>query len=187
MNKINRAWYTNDDQVYSLNFRLTNEQLKKIQESDEYMDKMMTQMTLLTNHVMGIVYEAVNPVEVKFENKEVHLVSRLEEVSHLSFIRSGGNQGWNIISEDVWRDHNRDWSDRNIYWMREDDDALYVHSCDSPKLRDSSRRFWTEDLLSRILNKLEGFDEVLKEMKADLSSLNKTVTSHSTSIKKLES
>lgn len=43
-----------------------------------------------------------------------------------------------------------------------------------------------DELLSRILIKVEGYDDILKEMMADFSSLNNRVNSHADAIKQLE-
>uniref|UniRef100_M1DXN6 Uncharacterized protein n=1 Tax=Solanum tuberosum TaxID=4113 RepID=M1DXN6_SOLTU len=139
MTKINRAWYTREDQVSPLNFGLAKEQLEKNQERDDNMAKMITQMTLLTKHVTGSGYEAMNPAGEIFENKEVHLMSRLEEGSCLNCLRPDGNQGWNILS---WRENNEDWSDRYRCWRKEDDvDVCFAHASGSPNSRDSSMSF----------------------------------------------
>uniref|UniRef100_M1DXZ1 Integrase core domain containing protein n=1 Tax=Solanum tuberosum TaxID=4113 RepID=M1DXZ1_SOLTU len=125
MTKINRAWYTREDQVSPLNLGLTNEQLKKNQERDENMAKIMIQMDLLTKHVMESGYKVVNavgansmsPNEMQFEdryNEEVHFLSNQAGGSHLSYPRSGGNQGWNRDCDDGWRDRDRDWCDRDM-------------------------------------------------------------------------
>ncbi|WMV13810.1 hypothetical protein MTR67_007195 [Solanum verrucosum] len=187
MIKINSAWYTREDQVFPLNFGMTKEQIEKNQERDENMAKMMTQMNLLKKHVMGNGYGAMNPAGAIFENKEVQQVSRLKKGSCPSSLRTGGNQGWNMFSEDGWRGYYRDRSNQHRFWRREDDDdACYVYIGNSPRSGDSFGSFLVDDLLSRIINKVEGSDEVLKEMKEDFSSLNKKVNSHSDSIKQLE-
>ena len=43
-----------------------------------------------------------------------------------------------------------------------------------------------DDLLSRILDKVEGLDDLLKGMKANFLSLNNKVNSHADAIKTLE-
>uniref|UniRef100_M1DDU9 Uncharacterized protein n=1 Tax=Solanum tuberosum TaxID=4113 RepID=M1DDU9_SOLTU len=53
MTKINRAWYTREDQMSPLTFKLTKEQIGKDQERDQNMAKMMTQLDILAKNVMG--------------------------------------------------------------------------------------------------------------------------------------
>ncbi|WMV41369.1 hypothetical protein MTR67_034754 [Solanum verrucosum] len=66
----------------------------------------------------------------------------------------------------VKREQDLDWFDRDRYWRREDDDdTRYVNNYCSAKSKDDSESFQIEDLLARILNKVEGSNEVLKEMK----------------------
>uniref|UniRef100_M1DZZ3 Integrase core domain containing protein n=1 Tax=Solanum tuberosum TaxID=4113 RepID=M1DZZ3_SOLTU len=92
MTKINRAWYTREDQVSLLTFKLTKEQLEKDQERDQTMAKMMTQLDIFAKNVMGdgarsvnvVGIGCVNPNEAKCEalyNKEVG-ESRVQSVTH---------------------------------------------------------------------------------------------------------
>ena len=104
-------------------------------------------------------------------NKEVQNKSRLEEDSFLGFLKADNKQRWYIFSKDRNRSYNQDCSDKNNFWRREDDyDACHIHMGDTQKPRESSRSFRVDDLLYSILNKVEGSDEILKEMKVDFSS-----------------
>ncbi|KAK4724079.1 hypothetical protein R3W88_026858 [Solanum pinnatisectum] len=188
MTKINHAWYTREDQLSPLTLRLKKEQLEKNQERDENMAKMMTQMMLLTKHVMGGGYKDASLDDAKFEtmyDEKVHFLLKEAWGSCSSYLKLGRNQGWNIDHEDGWRD--RDWRDRDPYWKSEDDDNdRYEHTYNRPKskkLFNVPKSFQTKVMFACILNKVEGLKEVLKEIKVDFSSLNKMVTSHLASIK----
>jgi len=80
MTEINRAWYTQEDQVSPLNFRITKEQIDREKERDENTSKMMPLMELLRKQVL----ESVDEI------KEVKRVSRFEEGSCPSYLSRVG-------------------------------------------------------------------------------------------------
>ncbi|KAK4718119.1 hypothetical protein R3W88_016457 [Solanum pinnatisectum] len=195
MTKINRVWYTREYQVSPLTFRMTKEQIEKDHERDQNMAKMMTQLDILEKNVMGsgtksvdvVGVGGVNPDEAYFEalyNEEVNFLANQGGGFLSNYQRSCENLGWN--RDKGWRDHDRDWGDRNASWKkREGDKDMYAppHEHQNPKESENVR---SKDMLSRILNKIEVSNKVLKKMKEDVSTLNETVPSHSVSIKQLE-
>lgn len=62
-----------------------------------------------------------------------------------------------------------------------------LHDRSKPKKTNvDPESYRTKDMLTHILNNVEVSDKVLKEMMANFSSLNEIITSHSISIKQLE-
>ncbi|WMV13972.1 hypothetical protein MTR67_007357 [Solanum verrucosum] len=90
--------------------------MEKNQERDENMAKMITQMDLLTKHVMGSGHKVVNaintnsgvnPDDAHFEamhNEEVQFFANQVGGSRSGYPRSNGNQGWHKDCDDGWRD-----------------------------------------------------------------------------------
>ncbi|WMV58852.1 hypothetical protein MTR67_052237 [Solanum verrucosum] len=106
------------------------------------MAKIMTQIDLLTKHVMQSGYKIVNVVgsssrvsrdDAKFEalyNKEIQFLSSQvwgEGGSRLSYPRSRVNQDWNRDRDYGKRDRDRNWHDRCTNWRdRGDNKEGYV-------------------------------------------------------------
>jgi len=138
---------------------------------------MQSQMELLQKHVLENVGEP----------KEARRVLRIEEGSHPSYLKAGGNQGWNSQKEEERKWYYQDWNEQNNSWRREESyEEYHTQSSDNPRSKGSSSDLKVDDFLSRILEKVEGSDDMLKEMKVDFSSLNNRVNSHADAIKQLE-
>ncbi|WMV50528.1 hypothetical protein MTR67_043913 [Solanum verrucosum] len=124
------------------------------------MAKIMTQMDLLTKHVMGSGYKSVNavgassgvcPDDAQFEamyNEEVRFLSNQAGGSRPSYKRLGKNQD------------------------KDGDKVHYVPPHERPKPKEqisNPKNFQTEDMLACILNKVEGTDKaVSRELKIGL-------------------
>ena len=136
-------------------------------------------------NVVGV--GGVNPDETQFEalyNEEVNFLDNQGGGYRANYLRSGGNQGWN--RDEGRRDRDRDWRDRHATWKeRKGERDRYVppHEHQMPKESEGGH---IKYMLSRILNKVEGSDKLLKEIKDNVSTLNQTVTTHSVSIKQFE-
>uniref|UniRef100_M1DT25 Putative plant transposon protein domain-containing protein n=1 Tax=Solanum tuberosum TaxID=4113 RepID=M1DT25_SOLTU len=184
MTTINRAWYTREDQVSPLMFKLTKEQLETNQEREQNMAKIMTQLDILSKNVMGagarsvnvVGGRCVNPDEAKFEalyNKKLNFLANQGGGYRSNYPWQGVNQGWN--RDEGWKDRDRELRDRNPTWKerdREKDRYVTPYKCRKPKDSEGGR---SEDMLSCILNKVEGSDKILKEMNEDVSTLSQTI------------
>ncbi|KAK4707005.1 hypothetical protein R3W88_033444 [Solanum pinnatisectum] len=165
MTTINRAWYTHEDQVSPLTFKLSKEQMDKDNERDQNMAIIMTQLDILSKNVMGTgaQYCGANQGGGYRSN----------------YPRKGGNQGWG--RDEGWKDHDRRTKIPMGRIGKRTDICLSMST--------KSQKIWRVvglRICFHILNKVEGSDKILKGMKEDVSTLSQTVTSHSISIKHLE-
>uniref|UniRef100_M1DE40 Integrase core domain containing protein n=1 Tax=Solanum tuberosum TaxID=4113 RepID=M1DE40_SOLTU len=199
MTKINQALYTQEDQVSPLCFGITQEQLDKEKERDENINKMLSQMELLQTQMlenatrpkgpggMFRVDEGSSSSYSKSGENQGWNSNRYEEGFHPRYLQRGGNQCWNFHKEEEIGRYYQEWADQSDSWRREDDhEEDHTLSSESPKSKGSANSPRVDDLLSRILNKVDGLDDLLKGMKVDFSSLNNRVNSHTDAIRLLE-
>uniref|UniRef100_M0ZZK1 Integrase core domain containing protein n=1 Tax=Solanum tuberosum TaxID=4113 RepID=M0ZZK1_SOLTU len=178
---------------------MTQEQLDKEKERDENIKKMLNKMELLQEYMMenvekpkgtsGVfrVEEGSSSGYSKLGENQSWNSKRYKEGFHPLYLQRGGNQGWNYHKGEEQRRYYQDWAEQIDYWKRvEDHEEDHSHSSESPKLRGSASSPRVNDLLSRILDKVEGSDDLLKGIKANFSSLNNKVNSHADAIKILE-
>ncbi|XP_060177802.1 uncharacterized protein LOC132607737, partial [Lycium barbarum] len=233
--ETNEAWHTRYSEVgggSSSKHVLTREMIKKEEERDESMAKLVTQMDLLTKHVMGGGSKKVNAVE-SFEggppdeqcfqmyDEEASYVNNLREGSRPNYQgpnqgswRQGqGNQGWNKEQgHSNWRenrDNNQGWNKEQGHsnWRdnRDNNQGGYNsnynnHRSTNPYVppkgnqpsssqppNSDSTSSKIEDMLSKVLRKVESTDTFCKETRDEVKSMGQVVSSHSTSIKQLES
>lgn len=69
--------------------------------------------------------------------------------------------------------------------MKDGDKDRYVPTHERQKQKNLEGG-WSKDMLYHILNKVEGYDYILKKVKEDVSTLSHAVTFHSVSIEQLK-
>uniref|UniRef100_M1DDM9 Integrase core domain containing protein n=1 Tax=Solanum tuberosum TaxID=4113 RepID=M1DDM9_SOLTU len=112
---------------------------------------------------------------------------RYEEGFHPCYLQQGGNQYWNYNKRDEQIRYYQEWAEQSDSWRRENGrEEDHTQSSESPKSKGSTSSPRVNDLLSRIIDKVEGSDDLLQGMKANLSSLNNRVNSYADAIKILE-
>ncbi|KAK4723933.1 hypothetical protein R3W88_026712 [Solanum pinnatisectum] len=112
MTTINRVWYTREDQVSPITFKLSKEKIEKDNEPDQNMAKIITQLDILSKNVMVASAHSVNivgvgcenPKEMKFEalyNKEVNYLENQGRGYHSNYPRQGIKEDVSTLSQTV--------------------------------------------------------------------------------------
>ncbi|KAH0665341.1 hypothetical protein KY285_026547 [Solanum tuberosum] len=187
VSKNNRAWYTRDAEVGELRytFKVLAEQRKREEERDQDMAHMMTQIDLLTKH---IVTKSEKDLDL---DEEANYLGNQGGFQNYNF----GNQGYN--SGNTGRNYARDgqyerppnryqgnWQNRDGY--RNDRSGVYVPPGNRERASRSSCGSRMGDMMAKVLQKVESTDAGIKEMRGDFSCMSQFVDSHTTSIKQIE-
>ncbi|XP_049364346.1 uncharacterized protein LOC125829127 [Solanum verrucosum] len=169
VSKNNRAWYTRDAEVGELGytFELSTKQRKREEERDQDKAHMRTQIDLLTKHIVA-KSEKVNVVGQlkRYEDPDIDIDEEANYLGNQGGLHNynSGNQGYNSgnAGRSYARDGNRD------------------------RASGSSSGSKLEDMMAKVLQKIESTDAGVKEMRGDFSSMSQLVDSHTTPIKKIE-
>ncbi|XP_059310004.1 uncharacterized protein LOC132061163 [Lycium ferocissimum] len=214
--EINEAWHTRDSEVgggSSSKNVLTPVMIKKEEERYKSMAKLVTQMDLLTKRVLGGGSKKVNAVEscergspdeqcFQMYDEETSYINNQREGSRPNYQRPSqgswrqgqGNQGWNKDQGNSnWRDnHDNNQGGYNNNYNNHRSSNPYVppkgnqQSSSQPPTSDPASSK-IKDMLSRVLKKVESTDTFCQETIDEVKSMGQVVSSHSTSIKQLES
>ncbi|XP_049354638.1 uncharacterized protein LOC125819190 [Solanum verrucosum] len=199
VSKNNRAWYTRDAEVGELGytFELSAEQRKREEERDQGMAYMRTQIDLLTKHIIA-KSKKVNVVrqQNRYEDQDIDLDEEDNYLGNQGGFRNynSGNQGYNSgnAGQNYARDGqydrpaNRDQGNWNKDGYRNDRSGVYVPPGNRDWANGSSSGSKLEDMMAKVLQKVESTDVGVKKMRGDFSSMSQLVDSHTTSIKKIE-
>ncbi|WMV50030.1 hypothetical protein MTR67_043415 [Solanum verrucosum] len=113
----------------------------------------------------------------KRDENLVKLVTQLDLLFKL--VMGGGLKIVNAVGTSSYPDYPRHGGNKGSIKDRDNDYRDW-------RYRAGSEGNQTEEILTRIFTKVEGPDKVFKDLKNDFSTMNQTVTSHSLSIKHLE-
>ncbi|KAK4721306.1 hypothetical protein R3W88_011539 [Solanum pinnatisectum] len=159
---------------------------------------MRTQIDLLTKYIIS-KFEKVNAVSQpnRFEYQDIDLDDEANYLGNQGGFQNynssnqgynSGNASWTFSREGQYdRPANREqgnWQNREGY--RNDRSGVYVPPGNRDRASGSSSGSKLEDMLAKVLQKVESTDVGVKEMKSDFSSMSQLVDSYTTSIKQIE-
>lgn len=156
--------------------RMKKKQLDKEKDGVENIKRMLSQMEILQEHMKG-----------------KYALYHLEEDSSSAWLQSGENQGWNNRNNEKSfhphhqqqgnkypRKYDQDWVEYNVH------EEYHTNASESPRSKKSRNIPRVNDLLTRILDKVEGCNDLLQGMRDDFYSLNRKVYFHANVIIMLE-